>query len=392
MKKILWLSDLVAPTGFARVSHSVIKYLDKTKFNVTGIGVNYYGDPHHFDFPIYPAMTPSTANDIYGFARINQLVSEKFDAIFIINDAWVIKEYLKVIKDVYKDKPLPKIVTYIPVDAEDHDFEWYQDFDMVSCIVAYTEFGKKVLQAASGRNDIKVIPHGIDTSLFNKIPEDKINIKKKIYGDNASYYDSFIVLSASRNQPRKRLDITMEGFKLFVEGKPENVKLYMHCGVRDSHLDIEKLAVRLNLSKNIILTSKTIGIQTVHDGMLNLIYNATDVGINTSLGEGFSLTNIEHAVTGSPQVVANHSSLTEIYQDCGILVPTSQSLLLDHIMTKGYLVKPEDVAASLDKLYKDRLLYKQLSNKCIMKFTNPYYSWKNISKLWEQTFEEVLKC
>lgn len=99
---------------------------------------------------------------------------------------------------------------------------------------------------------------------------------------------------------------------------------------------------------------------------------------------------MEHAVTGAPQVVPNHSALHELYIDCGLLVNPSMEWVIDNIMTTGLLVYPEAVAEKLDLLYYNRDLYNTLSSKSIKKFTAPEFNWENISHQWDQVFKSVL--
>lgn len=390
MIKLLVIGDAVTPTGFSKVLHSITKYLPKEKYDICWIGINYYGDPHSYPYRIYPA---SAAGDILGIRRIKDILnSENPDLIFILNDAWVQTMYLDEIKKFYGDKPLPKIVTYTPVDAEDHDPDWYRHFDIVTP-VAYTQFGKAEIEKAAPAlaEKLRIIQHGVDKEDFYKIDLPKEELKKQIFPDREDFYkDSFIVFSGSRNQPRKRLELTMEAFAIFAEGKPANVKLYMHCGITDQAVHIFKLAKRFNIEGRLIVTNSASGVQKIPVEHLNKIYNATDVGINIGLGEGWCLPCMEHAVTGAPQVVADHSALHELYQDCGILVPTGMKYLLDNIMTTGYLVYPADAAMGLEALYQDRELYNLLSERSVTKFTSEFYSWEYISSQWDKLFDEVL--
>lgn len=290
--KILFWGDQVTPTGFSRVLHSIIKYLDRDEYDINAIGINYYGDPHPYDYKIYPAVG---GNDIYGINRIGELMTTiKPDIMFLFNDVWVIDKVLKEIKrvkTVAKLDKLPKIVVYFPVDAEDHDPDWYTNFDIVTRAFVYTEFGLAVASKAAPHIEFSIMPHGVDSSAFFKIDQDKTLLKKAFYpqGNPSFYEDSFIVLSANRNQPRKRLDITLEAFSMFASDKPDNVKLYMHCGVVDSHIDVAKLAVRYGIEKRLILTNLNNGVQQVPIHKLNMIYNVTDVGINTGVGEGLAI-------------------------------------------------------------------------------------------------------
>jgi glycosyltransferase involved in cell wall biosynthesis len=382
---ILWISDLVTPTGWSRVAHGIIKYLPKEEFNVTGLGINYFGDPHPYDFQIYPSGV-GKLGDVYGFSRLEGiLMTKKFDLVYILNDIWVIKEYLKALESFKGYRP--KIVVYFPVDATDHDPEWYSSIPMVDKAVVYTKFGKEVAEKALPNYSFDIIPHGIDQEDF--FPVDREKARKLIF-NNPKLENSFIFLNANRNQPRKRLELTLEGFKLFSETKPENVLIYHHCGVMDSDLNITKLATRLGLEKRLIVTSFKMGVQTVPIEKLNLVYNSANVGVNTSLGEGWGLPSCEHAITGAPQIVPDSSACAEIFQDVGLLIPNGDPFIQSKIMTTGILVHAEDVAAQMEIIYFNTELYNKLSEASIKKFTSDTYNWKTIATQWADLFRGVL--
>jgi glycosyltransferase involved in cell wall biosynthesis len=390
MYNILWISDGVTPTGFSRVAHSIIKYLPRDKYNIEMLAINYHGDPHEYNYNIYPAGSKGI---LYGFNRIQDLAKDDIDLIFILNDVWIINEYLKVIKEVWsKINKKPEIVVYFPVDAEEHDPDWYVNFDIVSKAVVYTEFGKNVVKKACPNLETIIIPHGVDLDDFYKINKPTKELKETLFPkDRTDLIDSFIVLNAGRNQPRKKLDIALEGFSIFAKNKPENVKFYSHCGIVDSYIDISKIAKRFNIGNRLIISNASSGVQTVPVQKLNLIYNCCEVGINTSIGEGWSLCNAEHAATGAPQIVPAHSACKELFSDCGILLPVVSKIMQIDIMTVGGLVRAEDVANSLELLYSNKELYNKKKNACLEKFTSDKYLWKNISKQWDNLFTEVLK-
>jgi D-inositol-3-phosphate glycosyltransferase len=384
--KVLWVSDLVTPTGFARVSHSILENL-RHEFDVVGLGVNYRGDPHPYPYPIYPA---GLGGRVFGEDRLVQILnSTKFDILYILNDAWVISVYLAAIK-ANVTMPLPRIVAYFPVDSANHDPEWYVNFHMIDRAVTYTEYGKSVVNNPWCAPNLKldIIPHGINQEVFYKKFTNRRDAKKLLV-NNPRGLDSFIFLSANRNQPRKRLDITLNAFKLFAEGK-NDVLLHMHCGVRDAHIDVAKLSQRLGIDNKLILTNLTSGVQHIPDDKLNDMYNAADVGLNSSMGEGWGLTSIEHAITGAPQIVPDHSACKEVFSDCGLLVPVVTDFTFDNSMTVGKLITPEGMAGKMNQIYTDRDLYRELSDKTLEKFSDPKYSWKTISRTWSDLFKEVL--
>lgn len=382
----MFIGDGVSPTGFARVNHSIAKYLDPKDYDICWLAINYHGDPHHYPYRIYPA---GIEGDQYGYNRVERIVMfEKPDVIFLLNDAWCLKNYLQILEELKKRLSF-KIVLYFPVDASEHDPDWYTEFHIADAAFTYTDFGVAVATEACPDVTFGKIAHGIDKSTFYNLNMDKTVLKKSLLNRRDFYEDSFVILNGNRNQPRKRVDITIQAFKLFCEDKPENVKLYLHMGVVDDHINIVKYAVRLGIDNRIVISESKKGIQTVTEKRLNEIYNACEVGVNTSLGEGWGLVNMEHASIGAPQIVGDHSAFKEIYGDCGILVPPSQDFIINNIMTCGKLAKPEDFASAMELLYRNRELYNKLSEASKAKFARPEYSWENISKQWDTVFKEV---
>lgn len=391
MKKlrVLFIGDGAAPTGFSTVMHGIIENLPQKIFDVHHLAINYRGDPHDYTWKLYPASLLNT-NDFLGLERLKHQFSkidDGWDGIFILNDLWVINMYLKVIKESFTK--IPPIVIYFPVDSTSYDKEWVENFDIVKKVVVYTRFGFDVLSEVYDGDNVSIIPHGINTNIFKKLSDSRETIRLNIFPNTGDFTNAFIVLSANRNQPRKRLDITMKAFSIFAKNK-KDVKLYLHCGIKDAGYDIIKLATKLNIQDKLIITSNSRGIQNIPPNKLNVIYNACNVGINSSIGEGWSLTNMEHAVTGAPQVVPNHSALTELYEDCGILVPTKYDFTNIDTLTEGKVVTPEDMATGLEMLYEDKNLYAELSTKSINKFSNEKYSWEYIVKNnWMPIFEDA---
>lgn len=377
--KILFCGDGGVATGFARVNQSIIENLPDD-WEIHHLAVNYNGDPYktkpnHF---MYPARL---GGDLLGYNRIKGLISAiKPDIIFILNDPWVIYDYLRIITTDQK------VVAYTPVDAKPLDPVWVSAIKNVNQLITYTEFGKSAFtDKYPDFNDIIVIPHGTDHSKF--YPLDKIECRKEL----GLPEDCFIVLNASRNQPRKRVDLTIKSFAEFAKDKPENVLLYLHMGLVDSGWNIEKLAARYKIADRLIITSKELSPAAyVSDEKLNVIYNCADVGINTSMGEGWSLTNSEHACCKVPQIVPNYSATAEIFSD-------SMALKIDverfephlGILTEGCIVSIDSAAQHMESYYNNPELRKIHAENAYNKFTQESLSWKSIAKQFQQVFERV---
>ena len=409
MKRVLWIGDGVTPTGFSTVNHNIIKNLPEGEYEVHHIAINYFGDPHPYDHLVYPAITPQSLQmgDVYGFTRIREMLpAMKPDIVFILNDIWVIKQYLEVIKEL-KLEELPKIVVYFPVDGASYYSGWFKDFDIVTRAVVYTEFGKDVVLEAAPQlqGKLEIIPHGTDTTVF--YPKDKIELKKKVFSKIPNLWedDAFIVLNVNRNQPRKMLNLALEGFALFAAGKPENVRYYHHAGLRDAGWDILRLVQQIDkefiktgiltssdmrLEQRLMVTNLEQNVQRISLEELNDIYNSADVGINTSLGEGWGLTSTEHAATHVAQIVPNHTACAELFGDCGMLTSLILSISDTQTLLKRGYIDTKHLASQLEQLYEDKELRSSLAQKGYEKFTSSTYQWSTIAQIWHRLFTEVL--
>jgi len=380
--RLLVVGDGGVTTGFARVVSSIVENLPEN-YDIHHVAINYNGDPYpvsHKNHKLYPARL---GGDLLGVGRFSGFVEIiKPDVIFIINDPWLTKHYLEAVK--YDEEILKKIVLYIPVDATYLQKLWFKGFDKLGAVVAYTEFGKNEILRADNSFDVKVIPHGVDSGVFYPYSREQAKMELGLPED------LFIVLNANRNQPRKRIDLTIRSFARFAKGKPENVKLYLHMGIQDEGWHLPEMAIRYGIDDRLILTSSTLSpLNGVTNSRLNTIYNACEIGLNTSHGEGWGLINIEHAITKSAQIVPDSSACREIFSDCGILTKCSTEYTNPSMLTVGAVVDEDSVVQALETLYADKSLRDSLSEKAFNKFTQDKYSWKTIAKEWFDLFEKI---
>jgi glycosyltransferase involved in cell wall biosynthesis len=396
---VLAVGDGVVPTGFARVLHSLIDRL-KERWEFHHLALNYEGGPHTLDWEVHPA---GSEGDFFGGNRIRGLV-EKIEPrlVFLLNDPWVLGRYLEPLQDLRSDF---KIVAYSPVDAGPLEPSLIEPLHRLDSLVLYTEYGRRQIEAAFAALQrqapdracppLSVIPHGVDTDLFRPLPEEngtpgRQAAREKLFPAPGHFRDDFIVLNANRNQPRKRIDLTIKGFAEFARDKPEGVRLYLHMGVEDCGWNIVSLARRHGIEDRLILTAVEPFLPAVGDEVLNWIYNACDVGINTSLGEGWGLVNLEHAATGAAQVVPRHSACAEIWDGAALLVEPVLSLTTERILTEGWIVGPRGVADALERLYADPAWRAERSAAARRVATRPEYQWSAVAEQWDHHFREAL--
>jgi glycosyltransferase involved in cell wall biosynthesis len=387
--KLLWCGDIVARTGFARVTENILPTLAK-KFNIVVLGNNWWGDPTPLQkkYKMYPSSNRFQTAP-FGEQRIREIVEiEKPDLVFTINDMWIINEQYKQIKDLHKKKKF-KFVGYSPMDSygwtgclADTANEW-------DAIVSYTQFGAYEFIQGGITKPIAVIPHGVTPGQF--YPKDKKECRKEL----GIKEDIFIVFNGNRNQFRKRIDITIAAFAKFAKDKPDT-QLYLHMGKKDQGWDIMNLFDRemkrnkLDPNNRIILTADVEGPPSVDVEMLNTIYNAADVGVNTCKGEGWGLVSFEHAACNVAQVVPGHTSCKEIFEGYG------QLIRCDHIDTDTNFGREmpcpstDHLVEILNELYKDKKKLEATAELCYTRALDEQFSWTTIAMQFSGLFQDTL--
>jgi len=387
--KLLWSGDIIAKTGFARVTENVLERICDD-YEVVVLGNNFWGDPDFLcnKYKIYPSSNRFQTAP-FGEQRIREIVEkEKPDLVFIMNDLWILNELYRQIQDIHKTGAF-KFVGYYPMDS----YGWtgcildtMNDWDASIC---YTEFGAKEVVAAGYQKPIAVIPHGITKGQF--YPMDKAEARKKLGLSD----DIFVVFNGNRNQFRKRIDITAAAFAKFAVDKPDT-QLYLHMGLKDQGWDIMPLFARamsrvgLDPNGRIILTSQTEGPPNVEVDLLNAIYNSADVGVNTCKGEGHGLVNHEHAACRVAQVVPDHTSTKEIFGGYGKLIRCDHVDVDTNYAREMPCPSSDHLAEILTELYEDRELLSDVAQRCYERATSRYYDWDYIAPQFNGLFQEVL--
>ncbi len=406
---ILALGVNVTGSGFSRVLDTMMDNL-KIRYDIHYIGIGYRGDPIDRGWKIYPCNREG--GDLFGRYQAQTFIENyKPDIVFILNDLWAMEHYAPMLKQFKNDL---KIITYTPFDGVLRHHDLLQHFEVVDRFVVYKEFAaemtkQSVAQLMKKKADfvfpeIEVIPHGVDTSIFypyspiQKEPfsnEMRLKAKQTIFPNEPDLVDSFIVLNGNRPTERKRIDLTIRGFARFAKNKPKNVLLYLHHGlIRDCERDTiintaKKYGIMTRLRLNPINTEKAY----VDDEMMNTIYNSCDVGINTSMGEGWGLVSFEHAATGAAQIIPRHSGSEELWEGAAELIEpegTYDKPPFSDYPLKMFAVTPQKIAETLEKLYQDKKYLKSMSVAAYKTAVQQQYDWENIAGMWDRLFSTLL--
>ena len=389
MARILYCGDAFVETGFGRVaSHLLPKLAEQHDVHV--LAVNYWGDHHEeaVKYKVYPAGVHG--NDPFGAHRIASIVRQiKPDLIWTTNDFWININLWNQVKDL-KEEIGFKFYSYSPIDSYGIFPETMPVTKGWDGFGVYTEFGAEEIKKAGYEGMVDIIPHGVDRKNF--FPMDKAECRKKLGVPE----DVFIVFNGNRNQPRKRIDLTIKAFIRFAKDR-DDARLWMNMGQKDMGWDLIPLFKRVARDEGydptgkLILTSPNFDVNNcLTIEQLNQVYNACDVGINTCIGEGWGLVNFEHAATGVAQVVPDHTSLKEIFN--GVKRIENESWEVDRNYGLDRAVpSADDAAYLLERYYEDRELLAADGQWCYDRVTAPEFNWDNIGDKMLKIVDRLLK-
>lgn len=347
MAKVLWLGDAGCHTGFARVTHEIGgRLVDDFNHDVHVLAFNHRGDYWPTSLKLYRPNIGIDA-DIFGMSRIVEMLAKvEPDVVVILHDQPVVLSFLfenQWDKDHYLLKYRP-IITYIPIDGHNHPTKWIEPIEKYTDVVAMSKFGQQYYKGSH------LVYHGVNTNDFYPVSEQRpitlsngTVVKSKKECKKAFGYDpdGFLVLRVDKNSGRKDFPATWKALVPVMKKHPD-IQVHFHTEAADKQSGI----VMENLfSREPALRSRFFlpGMHTSFVGWpeqdLNALYNAADLYVSTSRGEGFGLTLAEAAACGVPIVAQNVSAIPEVVGPGAVLidpereitVPSGQDLWLANV-------------------------------------------------------------
>ncbi|MBS0206066.1 MAG: glycosyltransferase [Planctomycetes bacterium] len=365
-------------TGFTRVLLAVVPYL-RQHFRITWLGIGYQGEPFDLCEGVRVLPTNLRGGDQVGayYARLNwhELAP---DVVFALNDIWYLVHYSRELGELLGSIPM---VGYLPLDGGIDDPRLAMEVNWFHELVTYTNWAAAQLTSALREmgipTPVSVAGHGVDLRQFQMLPRglevsERADRARQLFGLDRP---AFVVLNASRPDPRKRLDVTLAAFARFAAGKPDNVRLCLHQAHAFDQfvVPLREQADRLGIMDRLLWFPPRPG--PLDDAGLNELYNACAVGLNTTYGEGFGLVSFEHAATGAPQVLPAHPALCELWQQHAALVRPVKPVHTPYSPLLFGEVDAADVADALERLYSDPLHYQHLAQASVARCAMPDLQW-----------------
>lgn len=355
-RRVLWIGDAVASTGFARCTHAVCDYLHGASWDVHVLGLNHYGDPHKYPYTIYPAYQPLAGGvDYAGVSRVADLCARiSPDIVVVLNDPWNVSAYAERVP-----AGIP-VVPWLAVDSANVHLD--ARFPLT---IVWTQFAANELRRTGYRGDLKIVPLGFDhiepvqcskqesrKLLLGELKCASETIRKDLVGELESNLDNaFIFGYVGRNQPRKRLDLLLRYFALYREKMidegganaaiAERSYLYLHTAPTGEYsTSLSSLMKYYRLEGHILCSHGGLG-AGLGDDVLSHTYNMLDAFITTSQAEGWCLPVGEAMLHGVPCIVPDCSALnssTGWTSDGAYQIPCTSSALTAPINAAAYTI------------------------------------------------------
>ena len=404
VKFMLVSTHLQQFTGYAKVAHGILSELSTHP----SVQLIHYGFQRMTEVPVgfrpYPAgvdvidalSLEKPLQQGFGYQALPDVIRRKRPhVVMIYNDLSVVGKFMEEIRKsgiprnfkiwIYCDQ----VYTMQPQACLDL---LNRDADR---IFTFTAKWKQCLKDQGVTRPIDVLSHGFHSNMFFPMPKELARRQLQLPND------IFVFMCMNRNQPRKRYDILVMAFvELVVKYPTKPVYLLAVCDKGDKggwwlfelfQRELRLRNVSLELFGNrLIVTSQNMSFK---DEEINLFYNAADVGISTSDGEGWGLCNFEQMGVGVPQVVPNIGGFVDFCNSNNsvIVKPTVRYYIPNGFSPVGgeaHACNPHDVCLGMEEYLLNS--EKRVEHGKKARDTVLNYTWKKSCEILLKRLNSVL--
>ena len=384
---ICWISDSPeSPSGFGNVTRFICGGLARKGHRVDIIGWQTT-ELHNWEgCTVHPTRGMLGADALFPV-----LIRRRPDIVIALADVW----WLPYFNAPHIRRQMEMIgapwALYFPIDGETADGRlpesWVELLEAVDVPVAMSRYGQAV--AARCGIETHYIPHGVDLEIFQP-PDDRDAAKRRVGAEG-----KFLVLSDSRNQPRKMIPRLLDAFAAFAQGR-DDVLLHLHTDPDDAFAFTPTYAYRvLEDVRSLGLQGKvrfTPGMVMREGGGIPLetlagYYQAADVHLLASSGEGFGLPTLQAAAAGAVPMAGDYSASSELVREHGEAIAIAGWTRNEFGIGRA-LIDIEDAAAKLARFHADPGLVRARSTAS-RRFAEAY-GWPTQVEAWDALIRSVV--
>lgn len=254
--------------------------------------------------------------------------------------------------------------------------------------IVYSRFGERMLKDA-GLKPLYV-PHGVDTELFK--PADRKEARERMPNFPQDVFLVGMVAANASPYDRKGFDEQLRAFAMLY-AKHKDVMLYLHTdfdGVKNG-IELRELVDHAGLPREVVAQVNQYEYKRglVKPEYVANAYNAFDVLLSASHGEGFGIPIVEAQACGVPVIVGDWTSMSELC-GAGWKVPYDEDDRIAYFNSYQVRPRPSRIYERLEEAYQ---LWSagQLDplRKVARKFALDYDADRVTAEYWKPTLDII---
>jgi len=146
--KIVWVGDLIMPSGFGRIGNHVTRALVNRGWQVIGVSLPWPGYPFNngiLPYPVFP-LGGKDANNLWGSIQ-GIIATEKPDVVVVCQDFPYSHQTFHALR---LDWSMMKFITITPIDGTPIHTQWLELVDLVDATMVISRFGVEAMRRIVG--------------------------------------------------------------------------------------------------------------------------------------------------------------------------------------------------------------------------------------------------
>lgn len=322
--------------------------------------------------------------DVYGANRMEELLWRlKPDVVLLHADMYFFMDHFKVLQ-LWQGP----VVGWFTVDLERqvNPTPVVPLLQRCNRVLALSQFGAEKLRS-NYPGPLDVVHLGVNLSLFTPLPR---TARPALRQELQWHPQWFVFLVVANNFWRKGVDLAVESFRLFRLKYPalsEHVRLYLHT--EHSYALGEYIASH-DLSDYVLMANHFHPYQNpLEEAALVKLYQASDVFLLTTLGEGFGMPLLEAQACGLPIIATHNTVIEEVVGPAGLLIDAPVVVPGENANCLGWM-RPPDVNHAAE------LMHRLVTQDALRQFLGEQGLLHVKDFTWHQTAmdltQSVLKC
>lgn len=427
--RILWMGEATfLNSGYGVYGRELLTRLHKTgKYEIAELGSYGFCDDvraNNIPWKYYGCMPDSQdERALYESNIENQWGAWRFeevcldfqpDIVIDVRDWWMLY--------FVGHSPLRRYFNWMimpTIDSAPQIEQWLSTYIDADVVMAYSEFGKEVLQQQAG-NSINfggIASPAADYSKFKPVGD-----KEKHKDDMGLHSHIKIVGTIMRNQKRKLYPDLLEAFKKFLIEHPKAAKdvyLYLHTSYPDIGWDIPLLIKESGIGHKIlctyvcteckhvfpsffsstIQTCKNCGMPSARLPSNNMgvsteqladIMNLFDLYVQYSICEGFGMPQVEAAACGIPVMSVDYSAMSSVVRNIrGTPIKVARMFRESETHAWRALPNNDDLVEHMYRFFSKPESERIKKGRDTYLSCRKHYTWEKVAKTWEENIDNI---